>query len=156
MTSTNIARLFCSVFGLGFSPKAPGTVGSLAGLGIWYILTLYLDSYLLGFIFSATTILGLLATSLIIKSDPQVSDPQFIVIDEVVGVWLAAFTLTPTSGWPAWLAAFLLFRFFDIKKPWLVSKAESLPGEVGVMADDIVAGFFSMIIIIAFQLFFIL
>ena len=156
MTSTNIARLFCSVFGLGFSPKAPGTVGSLAGLVIWYLLTLYLDNILLAVIFAATAILGLFATSWVIKADPKVSDPQYIVIDEVVGIWLSAFTLTPASGWTAWLAAFLLFRFFDIKKPWLVSKAESLPGEVGIMADDVVAGFFSLVIIIAFQLFFVL
>jgi len=66
-------------------------------------------------------------------------DPQFVVVDEVVGQWLAL-AGARSLNWKSWLAAFLLFRLFDIWKPFPVRQLESLPGGVGIVADDLMAG----------------
>ena len=69
-------------------------------------------------------------------------DPQFVVVDEVVGQWLAL-AGARALNWKSWLAAFLLFRLFDIWKPFPARQAESLPGGWGIMADDWVAGIYA-------------
>jgi phosphatidylglycerophosphatase A len=80
-------------------------------------------------------------------------DPDEVVIDEVAGQWLAllipalAFAFGPGSPvwlpWPAWVGAFVLFRLFDIRKPWLVGRADREGGIRGVMLDDLWAGLFA-------------
>lgn len=81
-------------------------------------------------------------------------DPSEVVIDEFAGQWLAmSFTVIPLwrhgvedmliAAWPAWVAPFLLFRLFDIWKPWLVGRADRMGGTIGVMLDDIWAGLFA-------------
>ncbi len=77
-------------------------------------------------------------------------DPAEIVVDEVVGQWIALFPLSAglwfagvapqVFPWPGWLGAFLMFRLFDIWKPWPVSWADRRPGALGIMLDDILAG----------------
>ena len=69
-------------------------------------------------------------------------DPGFVVIDEVAGQWVALLCLPPL--WPNALVAFILFRFFDILKPWPIRRFESLPEGTGIMMDDLVAGFFAL------------
>jgi phosphatidylglycerophosphatase A len=86
------------------------------------------------------------------------SDPEWIVIDEVAGQWVALFPVSYGAAmmnvdilrlWPGWIAAFVLFRLFDIRKPWLVGRADRMGGPLGVMLDDIVAGVFAAIGVIA-------
>jgi len=73
-------------------------------------------------------------------------DPGLVVVDEVLGQWIALAAL-PAWTWQGALAAFLLFRFFDITKPWPVRNLESLPGGTGIVADDLGAGIYAGIVL---------
>ena len=81
-------------------------------------------------------------------------DPSWVVVDELVGQWIALFPVSYGAGmmgieiwrlWPGWIAAFVLFRLFDIWKPWLVGRADRMGGPMGVMLDDVIAGVFAAI-----------
>jgi phosphatidylglycerophosphatase A len=100
--------------------------------------------------------LGRLATEAEIKGNDD-HDPSWIVIDEVVGQWIAllpvAFGATragvdPLKLWPGLVAAFLLFRLFDVWKPWLVGRADRRGDATGVMLDDVLAGLFAAVAVI--------
>jgi phosphatidylglycerophosphatase A len=77
-------------------------------------------------------------------------DPQRVVIDEVLGQWLAL-AATPRLEWRSWLVAFVLFRFFDIFKPLGVRAAERLPRGWGIVADDLLAGLYAAVVLIALR-----
>jgi len=126
----------------GFMPKAPGTWGSLFALLPWYFcrslhlyqyLTLLVGLFILGF-FTAGS-----AEKIINRPDPGC-----IVIDEILGIFI---TLTLAPNHPAaWIIGFLLFRFFDIVKPFPVSWFDThLHGGIGIMMDDVAAGIYAMI-----------
>ncbi|MCI5066247.1 phosphatidylglycerophosphatase A [bacterium] len=132
-----------SGFGLGFSPMAPGTVGTVGGLLFWWaVLTLMGDSVAVrGVLLFGASVVGWWATTgyLTRFQGESHADPSEVVIDEWAGVFvalLAADLRDPVSL----LSAFCLFRFFDIVKPWPVSAGERLPGATGVMLDDLIAG----------------
>jgi phosphatidylglycerophosphatase A len=144
---TRFAILLATWFGCGLAPKAPGTVGSLsaaliavvlheyAGFVWWHFLVLAI-LMLLPAVWSA----GRTASALSLK------DPQIVVIDEVLGQWIAfagAREFTPVS----YLAAFALFRLFDIWKPWPVRQLESLPSGWGINADDVMAGVYAALVL---------
>ena len=124
----------------GFSPVMPGTVGTLWGVAIAY-LTSGLDPYLM-----AVAVLALLAAALSVSSAAievfGAKDPPQVVIDEICGV-VVAFFLIPFSLLNA-ILVFLLFRFFDILKPYPVSAIErGLKGGPGVVLDDVAAGVYA-------------
>ena len=133
----------------GFAPISPGTCGSLACLLIWYfILPSDLSLPVSLSLATATTALAILSTKLVIESSStELKDPQYIVIDEWAGL-LIPLILTPKSNLIAILLAFTLFRLFDITKPGPVSWAEELPGAWGIVADDVIAGIFALIILL--------
>jgi phosphatidylglycerophosphatase A len=123
--------------GSGFAPSAPGTAGSLVALTIWWFGTSALPLGLeLGALVIAT-VLGVWAVAATCRIAGVGDDPR-IVFDEWLGMWVALL------GCPRQLApvayAFLLFRLFDILKPWPVSWAERRRGAIGVVLDDLVAG----------------
>lgn len=125
-------------FGSGFAPRMPGTVGTLVALPFWWFLFRHLElmHYLL-----LLTLLCALSTWLVIGlcRRRNIEDDQSIVLDEFVGVWVALVAAPP--NWQGLIAAFLLFRLFDIVKPWPISWADSrVPGGLGVMLDDVLAG----------------
>lgn len=150
-------RGITSFFGAGLLPVAPGTWGSLAALPAGYLL-----HYLGGFplLLAATVLvfaLGLWATAKATEGQDD-HDPSEIVIDEVVGQWIA---LMPISAgmwhagfaphlfpWPGWVGAFLMFRLFDIWKPWPVSWADNMHTPLGVMLDDVLAGIMAAIVVL--------
>ncbi|HEY2934790.1 MAG TPA: phosphatidylglycerophosphatase A [Acidobacteriota bacterium] len=125
--------------GLGLSPIAPGTLGSLLGLALAYPVQRlsaggFIAAYVLeGFILVA---LGVISSNWICRR-LQKEDPSEAVIDEVAAQFLVT-ALAPARPWHI-LASFLLFRFFDIAKIFPANRAERLPGGWGVMADDLVA-----------------
>jgi|TARA_B110000467_G_scaffold26597_1_gene24039 phosphatidylglycerophosphatase A len=124
-------------FGSGLSPKAPGTVGSLLGLGLWLFLAqLSLPFYLVFVAICAVAgvyICGVAADRL------GVHDHGGIVWDEFVGLWIAM-TALPVS-WASIILGFGLFRLFDIFKPWPISWMDkNISGGLGIMLDDIAAG----------------
>jgi phosphatidylglycerophosphatase A len=75
-----------------------------------------------------------------------IEDPRFVVVDEVVGQWLAL-AGARVFNWKSWLAAFVLFRLFDIWKPFPVRQLESLPGGLGIVADDLMAGLYAALVL---------
>ena len=154
--------LVVTFFGSGMSPKAPGTMGSLAAAIVAYpmaSITLELfhlkDSIFFGFFFqinftflTAALIVFFAAIPFVKKAmkDTGTEDPGWIVIDEVCGIFMSlAFTPTETILLHPWFlaVAFGLFRFFDILKPLGIHKMEKLPDAWGVMADDLLGGIYA-------------
>ena len=136
-------------FGSGFSPFAPGTAGALLATLIWLALSCAVSPTLLLII---TAILIGIFTIAGIHSANAVEpiwgeDPSRVVVDEMVGVWIPLLAAPAGNLWYA-LAAFALFRLFDIFKPLDIRKMEYLKGGVGVMMDDILAGIYSLILLI--------
>jgi len=133
--------------GSGFSPVAPGTAGSLAALLPWLALReLPLPAYVLAL--ACAFVLGVWACAWVVRTQ-RIADPGYVVWDEFVGLWIAlAPLLWQHGGWP-WIAAgFILFRIFDIWKPWPVSWADrTLGGGFGVMLDDVIAGVYAALIL---------
>ena len=137
-------------FGVGLSPRAPGTVGSLAALLPWWFLFREMDPRVyLGCLLVAFA-LGVWAGQWVINRT-GINDPGFVVWDEFIGQWLALF-LVP-AGWTWAAAAFVLFRLFDIWKPWPVRWADrTLHGGFGAMFDDVLAGAYAFIVLQAVAL----
>ncbi len=136
----------------GLAPKAPGTAGSFAALIIGVILLMYLDAQTL---FLLSILITLIAIKEINKYEEKsgIHDDKRIVIDEVVGMWLAL-SIAPAISIDSahifeWqngfliqaFLSFLLFRYFDIKKPSIIGRIDrEAKGGVGVMFDDVLAG----------------
>lgn len=132
---------WATFFYVGKLPKAPGTFGSIAALPVaWYLWTL--PGYIAWCIVAIVFLLGV-AGAAVVHKQTGVSDHQSIVIDEVVGIMVTTSVATP-QYWPHYLAAFLLFRLFDIWKPWPVSWVdEHWCSPLGTMMDDFVASLMS-------------
>ena len=130
--------------GVGYMPLAPGTWGSLVGVGIFLLLPRFaIPVAILVFTFA-----GIWAATRT-ESIAGKKDPGKIVVDEVAGQLIALFPLlfvkwTITSV----MLSFLLFRFFDIVKPYPANRFQEMEGGVGVMCDDLVAGAYAAIIIV--------
>ena len=146
------AKLFhiiiASGFGSGFSPFAPGTAGALVAVIIWMVLFYVIPFNIL---LVVTSLLIVLFTAAGIWSADKLEsewgkDPSKVVVDEMVGVWIALLAVPVGNVWYI-LFAFLLFRFFDIFKPLGIRKMEQLEGGIGVMADDILAGIYSFLLL---------
>ncbi len=131
-----------SVFGAGYSPAASGTVGSLVtAVAIWLLpLTLLRTAVAL----AVVTLLGIWAGGRVERVLGR-KDPGVIVIDEVAGMLLSVIGL-PRSL-PVLITAFLLFRLFDIWKPFPARESQALTGGVGVMVDDLIAGLYTLVLI---------
>lgn len=136
--------LVCGL-GSGFVPKAPGTVGSLAAVAIWWFLLADTSLVIQLVAIVAVTALGTWLTGRV-QARYRVNDPGAIVIDEFAGQWIALLfaPLTPLGM----LAGFALFRLFDIWKPWPVGALErGVPGPFGVMVDDLAAGLMALAVL---------
>lgn len=143
-------NIIATGFGSGYSPIAPGTAGALLAMLIWWGYSLLLtDSFSIQLITSilviAFTLLGIWSASIVEKYWGE--DPSRVVIDEMVGTWIALLAVPAGAHWGYMCTALVLFRFFDIVKPLGVRKMESLPSGVGIMADDILAGVYGFIVI---------
>jgi phosphatidylglycerophosphatase A len=145
----NLANCLSTWFGCGYSPKAPGTVGSAAAVGIAILIEHYAAWKPVYFAVLAAAVTGPAIwaageTARQLKS----KDPQVVVIDEVTGQWLAL-AGARALNWKAYLGAFLLFRLFDIWKPAPARQLEALPGGTGIMADDLAAGIYAALVMFA-------
>ncbi|PHS56369.1 MAG: phosphatidylglycerophosphatase A [Sulfurimonas sp.] len=142
----------------GLAPKAPGTVGTLVSLPLGMLILIYFDAYTL---FLATILISIVAIKQIniYEEKSKIHDDKRIVIDELAGMWFAL-SVAPaisvgitevTSIENGFLIqsilSFVLFRYFDIRKPSIIGRLDrEAPGGIGVMSDDIVAGFIAGII----------
>ena len=148
---TNWAWVVGTFFVAGWLKPGPGTWASLAATVIWYagLSTAHLTG-------SAATVLtlgGALAVTLIgipaatvVERESGRTDPGFVVIDEVAGQWVVL-AVAPIDIGHA-LLAFVLFRFFDIVKPWPVRQMERLRGGTGIMLDDLAAGVYGLLVML--------
>ena len=150
------ARLIATWFGCGYAPLAPGTAGSLAALLIAIALHAYAGLGRGTFLLLAAILLlpGVWAADLVAKQS-GLRDPGMVVVDEVLGQWLTL-AGAATLNWKSFLVAFALFRILDVWKPPPVRQLESLPGGIGIVADDLMAGLYGALAIFLldrFQLF---
>ncbi|MBN2760237.1 MAG: phosphatidylglycerophosphatase A [Rhodobacteraceae bacterium] len=141
--------------GVGFLRPAPGTWGSLAALPVAWALHVLGGFWLLLAATFVAFALGWWATIAETRETPD-ADPSEIVIDEVVGMWIALWPVSlgammqgvpVTALWPGWLAAFLAFRAFDIWKPGPVGLADRMHTPLGVMLDDVIAGALATLVV---------
>ena len=149
--------------GLGHLPKAPGTWGSLAGILIYFLTKLYFPLDVVAElgrpglgaqarwaamtalpITAVIAALGVWASNRVAKSS-GIKDPQFVVVDEVSGQHLTYSLALAPANWKYFLLGFILFRVFDIWKPFPARQAESLPGGWGIMSDDWIAAIYAAI-----------
>lgn len=142
------ARLISSGFGSGYVRKAPGTVGSVAAVCAWLLLR-HFDVCAPLVATGIVSLVGLLAVAVTIQGQSD-TDPQWIVIDEWAGVFIALLAVDSGNLFHV-LLAFVGFRLFDIVKPGPVRWAEDLPGAFGIMADDVVAGMLVLVGLLAYQ-----
>lgn len=132
-------------FGCGMSPVVSGTAGSLGALPFAYAIHVTMGSMALFAAAMAAFAVGCWASSQYLKHNPGKDDPGQIVVDEVAGQWLLLSVLFPT--WQSYLTGFILFRLFDIIKPWPVSVAdEKIKGGLGVMFDDMLAALYPIVV----------
>lgn len=138
-----IDLILATGFGLGYSPIVSGTVGSLGG--VIFLCALHYISWPLYLI----TLLGLVFLGIWSAQRAEnfykIKDSKYIVIDEIIGFLVGAF-LVPWK-WPWILLTFLIFRFFDVLKPFPLRQIESLPGGIGIVMDDLGAGIYTNVLI---------
>ena len=136
-------------------PLAPGTFGSLVGVGIFLLLAratagnAFIAVVLVSIV--VITFAGIWAGSRIEQLSGR-KDPGKVVVDEVAGQMISLFPLTLFSHWStvAVILSFILFRFFDIVKPYPARRFEALKGGMGIMCDDLVAGVYGAVIVSIF------
>jgi phosphatidylglycerophosphatase A len=166
----HISLLLATWFGLGYLPKAPGTWGSIGGMVVALLMSWVgfrnqilgtkghqvSDFWRLGLLpsFGKLAIALMIAVMGVIVAGraarySQIEDPQWIVIDEVSGQLITyhLFFWVPPLNWKSWLLGFILFRAFDIWKPFPARQLEHLPGGWGIMADDWMAGTYAAIVL---------
>jgi phosphatidylglycerophosphatase A len=137
-----LALPLATALGVGYIPIASGTFGSAVGLVLWWLMPA--APVYQGLLIVALFALGSWAAGVAERRFSR-TDPSQVVIDEVLGMWMTLF-LNPV-GWAGAVAAFLLFRIFDILKPFPADRFERLPGGVGVMADDAMAAVYANLVL---------
>jgi phosphatidylglycerophosphatase A len=145
-------RIIATGFGSGYCPVAPGTAGAALATAIWFVVSLFVPASSPYLLVAITAVLIVLFTILGIWSANALQpvwgeDPSRVVVDEMVGVWIALLAVDSGKFYYI-LAAFILFRLFDIYKPLGIRKMEKLKGGLGVMMDDILAGVYSFLLLL--------
>ena len=139
-----LANWVSTVFRIGYLPTAPGTWGSLAAVVLWYLIIESISTITFIVTIIIIFILGVYTSSITERYSDQ-KDPSVIVIDEWVGQWIALLFL-PKSLLLG-LVAFVLFRLFDIWKPFPIKTLDKMPSGWGIMLDDALAGFYALLVL---------
>jgi phosphatidylglycerophosphatase A len=135
--SSKAALVLATWFGCGLVPKAPGTMGTLGAVPLYWLVMR--EAGQLGVAAAALLITAVAVwAASVVQRDLGTGDPQIVVIDEVAGMFV---TMIPVSGfsWRATVAGFLLFRLLDTWKPWPIRRFEALPSGWGIVMDDVAA-----------------
>jgi len=143
-----VTGFFALGFGSGLSPRAPGTMGSLVAIPLAMPLQL-LSPVMHGLVLLLAFVFGIYCCE---KTSRRmaVQDPGAIVWDEILAMWLVLAFVPPLWSW--WLAAFLLFRLFDIAKPWPIRWLDqSVKGGLGIMLDDVLAAVYAIVVLLMAQ-----
>jgi phosphatidylglycerophosphatase A len=134
-------------FGIGFLKPGPGTWGSVAAVLLWAALCLSshpspIAQLVVLLVWIVLAIVPGVPATTIVERESGITDPGFVVIDEVIGQWIAL--LGSPADWRHGLIALVLFRLFDITKPFPVRRFERLPGGWGIIFDDVAAGLYAL------------
>jgi phosphatidylglycerophosphatase A len=150
-TKTTWAWAVGTFFGIGLIGPGPGTWASLAAALLWFWAAHSAHLTPLG-LAAATAIVALIITAIGIPAGTRVAqetgrdDPGHVVIDEVAGQWIALIVCPVNAAHV--VLAFLLFRVFDIVKPWPARQLENLHGGTGIMLDDVAAGIYALLVML--------
>jgi phosphatidylglycerophosphatase A len=145
---TRWAWLLATWFGAGLLKPGPGTYGSVAAMLLWYFAAHIFHPTVSQLAFATAaaaitaTLIGIPASTIVARESAR-EDPGFVVIDEVAGQWFALIAIRP--DWAHALLALVLFRLFDIWKPWPIRRLEALPAGTGIMLDDVAAGLLALL-----------
>ncbi len=144
-----IAHVIATWFFVGYFPAGPGTAGSIAAIILaWLIERITgLPGAAFGFFGALLALPGVWSAGEVAKQREN-KDPQIVVVDEVIGQWV---TLAGAAAfnWKSWLLALVLFRIFDMTKPFPIRRLEKLPGGIGIVADDVLAGMYAAVLLFA-------
>ena len=149
----SFSKYFVSIFGIGFIPYASGTLGSLFTIIIWYILLNY-NIYAFYILFIIIFITSFKITDVYLNKNSEL-DPPEVVIDEFIGQSIPLLFIFEFDIYEI-LLAFSAFRFFDIYKIYPINKAEKMSGSYGIIMDDVIAGVYTLIVIMLYKILFIL
>ena len=138
-----LSEIIGTVFYVGRSPFAPGTMGSLVALLAWFIFKPLIIDPLFLLITGGLFFIGIAVSTILIEAWDE-KDPKEIVIDEWVGMWISLYLVPHTILWG--LVSFFFFRLFDILKPGPVQMMDDMDDSIGVMMDDVVAGILACLV----------
>ena len=146
-----LSKTITTLFGAGYFKYAPGTIGSIITVLIWLLIyTAFGQIYFLGLFVILT-----LSSYYLIKEYLSVfnkKDPQEIIIDEFIGISIPLLFVSSSQSYFEILLVFVSFRIFDIFKIYPVNKAEMINGPIGIILDDVIAGIYTLIILLVFQI----
>jgi phosphatidylglycerophosphatase A len=140
--------VFATSLGAGYSPIAPGTAGSAVALLILWLVPF--SRFTLVAFLVVVTVVGTWASH-VAEAALAKKDPGAIVIDEVAGMTLSLLLLPLPFTLPVLFVGFVLFRVFDVMKPFPAWRAQALPGGFGIMVDDLIAGLYALIVLLALR-----
>ena len=152
-------KYFVTIFGIGFSKFAPGTLGSIFGVLFFYFCyNFFIKNYILFFLFIFLTFIFSWYYTYVYVLKNKIHDPSEIVIDEFLGqlisltpiLFLNIFKLEKVNLYELMILSFLLFRFFDILKPWPIYIVDKSRTSLSILLDDVIAGLFASTIIIIY------
>lgn len=153
MTKSRLALLLATWGGVGWFPVAPGTAGAVAAAAIGWLLVRSAGMPVWAFLPLAIALFGpAVWAATETERSAKAHDPGYVVVDEVVGQWIAL-SMVRAERWEEWIMAIVLFRLFDIAKPPPIGTLERLPAGWGVIADDAAAGLCAMMILGAYRWF---
>ena len=146
-----VVKYFVTLFGIGFISTAPGTLGSIFTIFVWYLSITLLNIYFFYLVFILVFIIAFKSVEIYLNNESK-DDPSEVVIDEFIGQSIPLLFLIDYNLYEV-LLALCAFRFFDITKIYPINRAEKISGARGVIFDDIIAGIYSLIIIMFYKIF---
>ena len=146
----NFTKYFATLFGIGFIPLAPGTFGSLFSILIWYFFIDLFSIFYFIALFLFVLSVSFYLTDIYLDNYKK-KDPSEVIVDEFLGQSIPLLFIVNFNIYEV-LIAFVTFRFFDIYKIYPINKIEDLKGSYGVILDDIVAGIYSLIILMLYKI----
>tara|TARA_B100000902_G_C27295811_1_gene909853 strand:+ start:174 stop:632 length:459 start_codon:yes stop_codon:yes gene_type:complete len=143
-------KYFVTLFGIGFISFAPGTFGSLFAIFFWYVFVDLFSMFYFIVLFVFVLSVSFYFTDIYLKNYKK-KDPSEVIVDEFLGQSIPLLFIVNFNIYEV-LIAFVSFRFFDIYKIYPINKIEDLKGSYGIILDDIVAGIYSLIILMLYKI----